>query len=283
MPAYMIEARVIIETIRQMVKSGLFPSCYREFRKFLEDFSWAFFGDYLLLKAYRRYGLPSPSYALLVSKEWYEWRDNKKLMLNLVNARKIVNELYNRLKEKYPNLPGKDKFWSIVISEVTFPSFVFLFGKEICGESLPREVPRYLLHAQITPYATKDFEHIGEVLNLPNPDTFGKDVIEAIGRMRNGANKNSAFIIPPYPANDLVMILVEKWSGVKGLKAKYDEYSTFVHSYPESWLVFPFSSVIEVKVFKKEIMEIENIIKELWRAYLNILKAKSKHSSKKKA
>ncbi len=285
MLVYLLEAEVIIETIRQMAKNGLFPSCYRELRKFLENLSWAFFGDYLLIKAYKRYGLPYPSYALLVSKGWYEWRDNKKVMLNVKTARDRVNKLHEKLKQTYPALPGKDKFWSTVISGVTFPSFTFLFGKRISSERLPMEVPRYLLHTQIIPYAIKDFENIGKRFGLPNPEAFGKDVIDVIIKIDNKIDENLAFIIPPYPTNDLVLTFVEKWFGVNKkpkLTTKYDEYSTFVHSYPESWVVFPFSSVIEVKVFKKEIMEIESLIKELCRAYLNIFKAKSQHSSKKK-
>ncbi|USS40114.1 hypothetical protein NF865_07175 [Thermococcus aggregans] len=282
MLAYLLEARVVIETIRQIAKEGLFPSCYRELRKFLENFSWAFFGDYLLTKAYKRHGLLYHNYAFIASKGWYEWirKNNNELILNTTTARKKIDNLHKKLKQTYSSLPGKDKFWSTFMSEITFPSFIFLFGEEVNGETLPMEVPRYPLSEEIVQYALKDFENIGESLGLPNPEAFGEGVVKTV--MEVNKTSKSAFIVPPYPANDLVLMLVEKWGDITKLNKKYEEYSTFVHSYIDSWVVLPFSSVMEVKVFKKEIADIKNLVKELCRAYLNIFKAKSQHSSKKK-
>jgi len=275
MLAYLLEAKVIMKTIHQMTKDGLFPSCYRELRKFLENLSWAFFGDYLLIKAYRRYGFLHDNYALIASKEWYEWirerEEYKSLILNVKTARHRVNELHKKLKKTYPTLPGKDKFWSIFMSEITTPSFAFIFGEGINSESLPMEVPRYFLPQQIIPYARKDFENIGEILCLSDPETFGEVGVRAV--MEINKTSESAFIVPPYPTNDLVLMLVEKWSNITELNKKYEEYSTFVHSYIDSWVVLPFSSVMEVKVFKKEIEDIENLVKRLCKIYLNMFKS----------
>ncbi len=207
------------------------------------------FGDYLALECYRRHkdtNICADNYALTVSKGWYEWARKNKGTINLRVARgKINKEIHGPLKSRW-NLPGKDKFWSILMSTLTYPSFVVLFGKEIKERSQDS--------IELVSYAVKDFELLGRELGVSHPREFGVDLAE------KAIADKSAFILPPYPTNDFVIATVEKWFNIKGLDRKYGEYSAFVHSYPQSWVVFPFSSVIEVKAFKKELEDIRAII-----------------------
>ena len=270
---YIPEAIALIDLINEMAKEGLFLSAYREIRNFIENLAWALFGDYLALECYRRHkdtNICADNYALTVSKGWYEWaRDGKnKGTINIRAARgKINKEIHDPLKSRW-NLPGKDKFWSILMSTLTYPSFVLLFGKKIESENLPQEIPRYLTDTQITPHAIRDFELLGRELGVSHPLEFGMNLAE------KAIADKSTFILPPYPTNDFVIATVEKWFNIKGLNGKYEGYSTFVHSYPQSWVVFPFSSVIEVKAFKKELGDIKSIVEMASKRYVDILKTK---------
>ncbi|WP_456366584.1 hypothetical protein [Thermococcus sp.] len=268
---YIPEAIALIDSINEMAKKGLFPSAYREIRNFLENLSWALFGDYLALECYRRHkdtNICADNYALTVSKGWYEWARKNKGTINLRAARGEINkEIHESLKSRW-NLPGKDKFWSILLSTLTYPSFVLLFGKKIENENFPQEIPRYLTSTQITPHAIRDFELLGRELGVSHPREFGVDLAE------KAITDKSASILPSYPTNDFVIATVEKWFNIKGLNRKYEEYSAFVHSYPQSWVVFPFSSVIEVKAFKKELGDIRSIIEMASRQYIDLLKTK---------
>ncbi len=268
---YVPEAIALIDTINEMAEKGLFSSAYREIRNFLENLSWALFGDYLALGCYRRHkdaSICANNYALLISKGWYEWARENKGTINIRTARgKINKEIHDPLKSRW-NLPGKDKFWSILMSTLTYPSFVLLFGKKIESENLPQEIPRYLTDTQITPHAIRDFELLGRELGVSHPLEFGMNLAE------KAIADKSAFILPLYPTNDFVIASVEKWFNIKGLNRKYEEYSAFVHSYPQSWVVFPFSSVIEVKAFKKELGDIRSIVEMVSRQYIDLLRTK---------
>lgn len=144
---YVPEAIALIDSINEITKKGLFPSAYREIRNFIENLSWALFGDYLALECYHRHkdtNICADNYALTVSKGWYEWARENKGTINLRAAKgKINKEIHEPLKSRW-SLLGKDKFWSTLMSTLTYPSFVVLFGKKIENESLPQEIPRYL-------------------------------------------------------------------------------------------------------------------------------------------
>ena len=268
---YIPEAIALVDTINEIAKKGLFPSAYREIRNFLENLSWTLFGDYLALECYRRHkdtNICADNCALTVSKGWYEWARKNKGTINIRAAREKINKEIHEPLKSWWNLPGKDRFWSILMSTLTYPSFVLLFGKKIENENLPQEIPRYLTDTQITPHAIRDFELLGRELGVSHPLEFGMDLAE------KAIADKSAFILPPYPANDFVIATVEKWFNIEGLNRKYGGYSAFVHSYPQSWGVFPFSSVIEVKAFKKELGGIRSIVEMASKRYVDILKTK---------
>lgn len=81
---------------------------------------------------------------------------------------------------------------------------------------------------------------------------------------------DSSKIIPPYPSNAFVLGFVSKvLSG--DLVKPYKEYSHFVHSYFTSWHIFPFSSVLEFKIFNHEFSVFSGIIRQLIDTYLEEL------------
>lgn len=82
-------------------------------------------------------------------------------------------------------------------------------------------------------------------------------------------NENSK-IIPPYPSNEFVLGFVSKVLS-SDLVKPYKEYSHFVHSYFTSWHIFPFSSVLEFKIFNHEFSVFAGIIQQLIDTYLEEL------------
>jgi len=210
----------------------------------------------------------SYNYALLASKEWYEWtnKNAKGLLLNIRKARKRVEALRQELQKEHifseKDMPGNDRFWSNLLSSLTFPSFVLLFGK---GVEDNESIPLTSKSSKIRPYAQRDFEILGENLELPDPAGFARALTDKLPG-------DGYYIVPPYPTTDLVMGLVEKWFRAKGLNKKYGEYSAFIHSYPDTMIVFPFSSVIEVKAFKYEISRVESIVSKIVKEYKKDIK-----------
>ena len=65
-----------------------------------------------------------------------------------------------------------------------------------------------------------------------------------------------------------VIQLMEKLSKMK-LMRLYGGYSYFVHSYDEAWQLYPFSSVLEFKIFKHEIYLFIEVIRGLLTFYEN--------------
>jgi len=171
-------------------------------------------------------------------------------------------------------LPGKDKFRYAFITNITHPSFVLLFGHSVNLETFNKKKQKYETLAIPTykiedflPYAQQDFIEVGKSLGISSITEFARDVIS---HLKSGFNSSS--VVPPYPSFDLMISLTEKWSGVKGLNAKYDEYSAFIHAYPDTLIVFPFSSALEVKTFRYELSQVDKIVRELTDAYITHLR-----------
>lgn len=278
--SYYIEGTHILESIGWMARKGMFPSGYRELRKLLETLSVAFFADYLMFQSIIQHKMVFGNYFFLMSKKWYTFlrklentRSSLKKTFGNAEMNKCLGILNESLKNKW-KLPGKDKFRRAFIMNITHPSFVLLFGHSINLEALNKKIQKYETLATPTymiedllPYAQQDFVEVGKSLGVSSPQDFARDVISYLKR-----SFNSSSVVPPYPSFDVMISLTEKWSSVKGLNAKYDEYSTFIHAYPDTLIVFPFSSVLEVKTFRYELSQVEKIVRGLTDAYITHLR-----------
>ena len=72
---YLPEMSSVLQTLKSIFEEGLIPSCYREMRKILEDFSWIIFNDLLLFKmSTLASGILSPY--RFISKGWFNWAKN---------------------------------------------------------------------------------------------------------------------------------------------------------------------------------------------------------------
>jgi hypothetical protein len=82
--------------------------------------------------------------------------------------------------------------------------------------------------------------------------------------------KKDSKIVPQYPSPEFVLAFVSKTLSIELLEF-YKEYSQFVHSYFTSWHIFPFSSVLEFKVLKNELLAFTRTLVQFLNSYLQEL------------
>jgi len=276
---YIPEMISTLQALIYLVENGAIPACYREMRKILENLSWVMFDDFLFFRhaALKRAGrreveIPNP-YSL-VTRDWYNWSiQHGCIVRNLGEMKKGMKNIV----EKTLSYGGKKGYdWSEKqIEKVLFQglstSLVLLcLGKErdVTGKS--REfVPKYEVKKLLT-LASRDLEGVIKGLGRPRLNRSDKQFIEALVQSL-GSKFSSGEVVPPFPSNEFVLGFVVKMLSNRSLKKKYDEYSHFIHSYYTSWHIFPFSSILEFKIFKCEFKEFARNIQQLMTDYLHEL------------
>ncbi|HEX59976.1 MAG TPA: hypothetical protein ENF26_07515 [Methanomicrobia archaeon] len=253
----------MVKALSSLVENGVVPSCYREMRKILENLAWAVFDDILLLRSVKRkVEVPPPPYRY-ISKEWYESAQQRKELTvhNLGVLKKKIKELINALEE--------GRGWSkkelktlerTVFENLSYPSFLLILGED-AGTVKNEAVPVYDTSSLLAA-AREDFKEVAKSLGLV-PDEFADKIMMTLERI------TPPKVVPPYPSNDFVLSFVDKTFSTD-LQKKYSEYSFFVHSYPTSWHVFPFSSVLEFKILKHELTTFLQVVSEVLGRYLNV-------------
>jgi len=263
--------------LKYLVKSGVIPACYREMRKVLESLAWMIFSDYLALKA-MAVGMKS-GYEILyfpyefVSKEWYEWSIDKKLTIRHLGElkRNAIKPFIDVIKTC-----GKRRGyeWSnTLIEEAIFDNlsvslYLFLVGREA---KVPRELKEFIpLYDKniLIPLVKEDIRRIIKALKGKRLSKSEYELVEEV--MDFIQRRVPRKLIPPYPSNEFVLGFVNKVFHSKLLE-KYKEYSYFVHSYFASWHIFPFSSVLEFKVFKHELELFSKTLQSLIGSYIEKL------------
>jgi len=110
--------------------------------------------------------------------------------------------------------------------------------------------------------AKRDLARILEVLGC-------RDAVD-VDRIVELFDGRGPVIVPLYPSNEFVIGFVSKYFSEDLLKL-YKEFSFFVHSYHASWHIFPFSSVLEFKVFNHELSKFSAKIRKIVDAYMDRL------------
>jgi hypothetical protein len=115
--------------------------------------------------------------------------------------------------------------------------------------------------------AVEDMKNVQKDLERKRLSKFDDILVEELIDMIIG---KSLKIVPPYPSPEFVLGFVSKVLSIELLEP-YKEYSQFVHSYFTSWHIFPFSSVLEFKVFRHELSIFARILIQLINSYLREL------------
>jgi hypothetical protein len=273
---YFPEMISTLRALNSLVENGTISTCYREMRKVLENLSWVIFDDLLLYKTStlrkRKHSVDFLIPYRSVSREWYEWASSQKGLVirklkDLKNKVDRAEGIYLHRKDKGEHLKQK-QIEEIFFKRISYPLFLlFMGGVNIqVPKKLERLIPQYEA-GTLKRLATEDMKNILKDLRCEHLSKSDEAMIEEI---MDTTIEKSAKIVPPYPSPEFVLGFVSKTLSVELLEP-YKEYSQFVHSYFTSWHIFPFSSVLEFKVFRYELSIFNKILMQLIDSYLKEL------------
>ncbi|MEM3882965.1 MAG: hypothetical protein QXO23_06245 [Candidatus Methanomethyliaceae archaeon] len=268
---YFPEMRSTLRGIISLVENGTIPACYREMRKVLENLSWVIFDDLLFYKTAfprKKHISEFPKPYRTVSKEWYDWASQEKLVIRkLREMEKKINDLTELVYLHGKNNGygwDKKQIEKIFFKRISYPLFLLLTGVDAqVPKKLEEVIPQYevgILRSLII----EDLRNVLRDLGRKHPSKSDDALIEELmGRL----NRKISRIVPPYPSPEFTLAFVSKTLSSELLEP-YKEYSQFVHSYFTSWHIFPFSSVLEFKVFRHELSIFTRTLLQLIDFYL---------------
>ncbi len=268
---YLPEMTSTLNALTSFINNGVIPACYREMRKIIENLAWALFDDILIFRCLRVNPqvewLPRPYFD--ISKEWYDAikhikqaQPKSKLTVNNLGA---LKKKIKKLIESTSYRGNKKSLADAIFKNVSYSSFIILLGEDASNIGKKKEefIPKYD-SSHLLPIAKEDFKEAIESLNIANAESLTNEIMEILEK------EVPPTIVPPYPSNEFVLGFVDKTFSTS-LQKKYSEYSFFVHSYFTSWHIFPFSSVLEFKVFKHELKKFSNEIQNLLTSFSKLL------------
>lgn len=272
---YLPEMISTLHALISLVENGTIPACYREMRKILENLAWMIFDDYLFfktraIKSRKNYEIPRSPYAF-ISRQWYEWSVQNKFMIRHLGKLKETMKNLVDLIQAYGQ--EKEYKWDArTIEKAVFSNFstslyLFFVGKDLSTNNLEFFIPQYDTNVLI-PLIKEDLKQIIKSLKRRSLPRSDKEFLEKVAELF--AERVSRSVVAPYPSNEFVLGFVDKVFNSSLLK-KYRGYSHFVHSYYSSWHIFPFSSVLEFKVFRHELEVFSEILYKLINNYVREL------------
>jgi len=273
---YLPEMISTLRALTFLVENGTIPACYRELRKVLENLAWMVLDDILFFKAVSMSGrrgrdIPISPYTL-VTKEWYEWSVQRGLTLrHLGELKRSIKSLVKTIHAlgMTKGYAWKEKdIEEAIFGNLSVSLYLLLVGKEVeIPKKLEGLVPIYKKEL-LAPLIEENLRYIIKSLKGKRLSDSDEYLITEI--TETTLKETPKEVIAPYPSNEFVLGFVDKIFHSKLLK-KYKEYSHFVHSYFTSWHIFPFSSVLEFKVFKYELETFSQMVHDLIKNYVNML------------
>jgi len=261
---YLPEFISTLRALKVLVNYGIFPACYREMRKIAENLAWVMFDDILFFRS------------LIVNKYWRfrpysdipkEWHDLKSRFASIYDLKQVKDKLKKDFLKGIKCLKHdknlKDNIVDRILEDIAYPLFISLFSK--AASNIDQNVKRFLpviSSTNILNIAKGDLQRILNSLNLNKEATN-----EILKKLETYLPLE---IIIPFPSNRFVLEFIDRTFSTNLYKF-YSEYSFFVHSYFTSWHVIPFSSVLEMKIFKHELNKFSNEIKKVLSDFTELL------------
>ncbi len=281
---YLWEMKSILENIKYLIRRGTIPPCYREMRKLLENLTWSIFDDFLYINSeyYKQKNHLLEKIKLLrpfqnPNREWYNWYQQPPRTPRNFDKRK--EELRDKIlkyckdsKLKYDkkyNL-GKGEITVQIKRNMSYPLYIVLSGIELDEtEKADESLPIFQL-GNLEPLVFCALRNI--LQKLKGGRRVGKMDAEFLEETTSFiiGDKNK-YIVSPFPSSkNVINYLEDIWPQnlQKKLAGFWNQYNFFVHSYPTSWQVYPFSSVLEFKIFENEARKFCNEIINLIEIYL---------------
>ena len=244
---YLLEAENILRSISTLARDGAVTSCYREMRKLVENLGWVGLDDLLFLNT--QLGLTKAEFSQVsetfvppyrfVNRKWFMWAKGKRFMKRFSDINVPMNKMLSPINQDWKKSKAVR---SDVVKSISYPILLALTSSQIEGE-IPDDVLKYD-SVQMGALAQKNLSQI-----LFRNKIKGSSVSAIAAELMK--NLAESAVVPRYPSNELVLQLFDRMAGTH-LYGLYDAYSTFIHSYSDTWLIFPFSSVLELKIFNSE-------------------------------
>ena len=272
---YLPEMISMLRAFISLVENGTISACYREMRKVLENLSWVIFDDLLLYKTStlkkRKHLVDFLIPYRSVSREWYEWASQEKLMIRKLKElenkiKNLIEAMHLHRKYKGEHLEQK-QIKEIFFKRISYPLFLLLTGISI---QVPKKLERLIPQYEVGMLRRLAAEDVKKFLKDLGCERLSKSDDVLVEELMDTIIGKSSKIVPLYPSPEFVLGFVSKTLSVELLEP-YKEYSQFVHSYFTSWHIFPFSSVLEFKVFRHELSTFARILMQLINSYLKEL------------
>jgi len=264
---YLAEMSSVIKALKHFIENGVIPACYIEMRKLIENLAWVLFDDILTFRALNFKWIFRPYFDIPV--EWHHLKSKFADLSDIGKARDRIRKDFMRgiRSLKHDNVI-KDVITDSILKNLSYPLFIALFSKDASNiEQNIRDILPIIKTIEILDVTQRDLQRILNNLKL------SKDAVnEILNKLKTTLPSE---IIIPFPSNRFVLEFIDKTFSTNLYKF-YSEYSFFVHSYFTSWHILPFSSVLEVKIFKHELNRFLNEIQKLFTNYINLLNQISK-------
>jgi len=259
---YIPELISALNALKDLVNRGVFPACYREMRKIVESLAWVMFDDILYFRSlvtakdliFRPYSN--------IPKEWHDLKSKFANIYDIKQAEDKLKRCLRGIKGLKNERNIKHEIIKSILKNIGYLTFIVIFSRAISNidENLRNVLP--ILESNIMIDFAKS-----ELKRILTPPGLDEDVINEI--LEKIVMSMSSEIIIPFPSNRFVLEFIDYQFSTNIYREFYSKYSFFVHSYLASWHILPFSSILEIKIFKQELDRFLDEVKKLFENYYN--------------
>lgn len=257
---YLLEMKSEVKAAKSFVDHGIPSMWYRNARTIIENLAWSIFEDLLCFKTLRTGYLFERCY-FDINIGWV--RKACKQPSNIRNVKdKIRKDFLRGIKTIKHEKELKDLITEEILRSMSYPLFIALFGKV---PDKNEEIQTPIVHRDYTiKLAQESLRIILGKLNVENM------VIEELTKKLESLVQEEK-IVPPLHTHRFVLEFVDNALSTNFYKL-WDSYSFFVHSNFASWHIISFTSVLEFKILKNELMKLLEEVNDAFNALVNVLK-----------
>jgi|GEM_PF-6086827 hypothetical protein len=272
-----------INSCVSLINGGLATSVYREFRRILEIVSYSVFLDSLLrntisilkkreyefLEDYTNhlFGYTENHYNILANiKE----KDAKGSIVNLKDfestLKPLVEDILTYTKLSGKNI-GKRRILKIVREQISFPLFYYLFGVPV--DYIGKNKKELFKDLEIDVKKLYDLSRknlIKILTSIQDKKVAAQKDIRLSEHILDKVVKRSGGVVAPA----LRPTFLYEYSGKLmslDIRSFYRNYSTFIHLYPNTTQILPFSSILEYKILKIEVEKFSTFLNKIVDKY----------------
>lgn len=251
-----------LDHLEQSFHQGRITSSYRELRKILEELTVALFYDKLMET---EQNFDNPLFLPYPDNEWFNNAKDKDVLLrSLGDLKNGLGPLIEAIDRFYGDGISKRMVWDLIVDRLSVSLF-------LVGASTDKSV--------------SDFEHVPESIDKVETGAV-KTVESVLLDFRHGGNLSAeekdfaeesvTELLPSgefqvkFPTGSFTRQFVSKYF-YEDLNQIFNRYSFFAHAYPGSWQIAPASSILEYKIFRRELENFSRKVESILNDYETII------------